>query len=453
MTQEFGNPRTAELFLNNYEMNFDDEGDRSKFLTGNSVSPRSLSKAHFPRRHMIKGSPAQHTLLQSSSENVLRPAIKLGNNNTAAIRMRNFSFPNDLQSDNDTASEQELRRPSSLTNLSQGKPVSRSSQQSVYTSPTSYSTSAASSPRRSTKSGTNSSFSFPANYSSMFKGYNGLAPDAVDDHIQRENESENLFNQLRNYKISSENNSVSFDDDADSDRFKSVFLAHSRKSSIDSPTMQLRDFKKRRPSSLISGSSLTSNPVSVTQLSPRSTFHKRATAMTDSQEMVSVDDFTPKGRQSDMDIHDPDSGDYLDDKRPTQSLRTLSLDDGSSETISKHSLVPSPKLTIENTKEQIRRNSNGHFENFHQFAKLNGLDRYNSVFANLPETGDNVSDSVINLDFVNDFKLQKPPRTKKYRPHFQQRLSTAISEETSSAESSPSRDDEMMTLIDFLKAE
>ena len=140
-------------------------------------------------------------------------------------------------------------------------------------------------------------------------------------------------------------------------------------------------------------------------------------------------------------------------------------------TYKKHSTVPSPKLTIENTKEQIRRNSNGHFENFHQFAKLNGIERRGSVFACLPETGDSVTDPKINLDFVTTFKMERPPRYRKYKTYFEKRLASTISEEGSSSQpssdsasssscylykeknSNKDKDDEMLTLIDFLKTD
>ncbi|CDO92485.1 unnamed protein product [Kluyveromyces dobzhanskii CBS 2104] len=455
MGRETAETSTSELFPNDYKLNFIDRSESPNGFAANPVSPRSLSKPHFSG-HTAKGPPVRKTLVRPSSDYILRSAINQ-ENNTAAIRLRNFSFPTDLQHDHG-ASGQELRNLSSFNNPNQSKVLSKGSQQSPQTSIASYSNSVMSSPRRVTRSGTNSSISSSSNYSPTFsKELYGNCSDAVGSHIKQEHDSEHLFNHLRFCTLTSENNnSVKLDDDGtQKSKLMPAFLLHSRKSSVDSPTRKLQDVKKRRSSSLISGSSSSTIPSTTQQSSPRSYHHKRASAMTNSLEMVSPDSLTLNDLNSDSDTNIDGSNLRKGPKSEERNQydRNFFADDHASGAKRNYYDIPSPKLTIENTKEQIRRNSNGQFGTFQEFLELHGLQQDMSVFASLPETGDNVSNCIINLDHIHDFNPQVSPRRKMCKPHYGQRLSIAISEEDSSIDSSSSRDDELLTLMDFLNSE
>ena len=267
------------------------------------------------------------------------------------------------------------------------------------------------------------------------------------EYIKRENESETLFNQLRNFEAGEEVGSKQLME-TDPSRLKYLFWAHSRKASFDSPTKQLQETNKRRSSSLISNSNSLSSSNAPSQGSPRTVHHQRASALKESPDAMLINQPLLDGGKSDTDLVSSRNQTVP----PSANDRKLSLGDNFFSR--KHSLIPSPKLTIENTKEQIRRNSNGTYNNYTQFSKLNGLDKDPPVFACLPETGDVPRTSIINLDLVNDFKHEKPLSSKKYKPHFEMSFSPTISEENSSSDSLRNNKlDEMVTLIEFLKSE
>lgn len=453
-------------FTNRYE---NSTGDSS--MGDSNTSP--LSAKNYTRKSHTRSSSSQSSSSHGSGDYILRSPIQL-ENNPVAIRMRNFSFPNfDVNSEIDPLADSESKRqcaPPGKDLLSKYHHRAMNSGQSSLGPGNSYPSSEESSPRRSANSRTCSSLSSFSVDAPILKGCAELSANPLQEHVHFENESENLFNQLRSYRIGSQvdfhsnSDKESHYDEADLQGLRSAFLRSSRKSSLENPGRQLQEFKKRQSLSRMSTSSIVTPQMSP-QMSPRGTFHKRASAISDSQHTLLFDNSTFRLRKN---LTSESEFSACSGELPKLfKIETT----GYCNTYKKHSTVPSPKLTIENTKEQIRRNSNGHFENFHQFAKLNGIERRGSVFACLPETGDSVTDPKINLDFVTTFKMERPPRYRKSKTYFEKRLASTISEEGSSSQpssdsssssscylykeknSNKDKDDEMLTLIDFLKTD
>lgn len=414
-----------------------DDSDNSLTQGVFPVSPRELPKSSWTKN--IDGMPSNKGGLKNGKATYEYASGNCEQDATAS-RLRTFSFPNENNSivahnmESGNASNGKSGRMSSIRSFSNNYSPQ---------SPPDSSTSTSTPTRISFKSRTSSVSSIPTSvlhFSEFAKGEEQLR--------QQESESEALFNHLRTFEMDKSFKGQENFSTKESPRLRNSFINNSRRASLESPTKFLQDSAKRR-SSVGSASILTQSPSDHLQLSPRSVPHRRASAVVDlaTKDLEDINNsirastFNSSGNQRKVLYR----GSLCEGK-------TAQLMSDFTEDPRRHSLLASPKLTIENTKEQLRRNSCGPYSSFSQFIEQNGLDRKDSIFAYLPETGDNIQQPIVNLNIVNEMKLGKPPISKKYNNNFTHQVSSTIDEEDSTENLSAQDPDEVVSLIEFLSS-
>lgn len=197
--------------------------------------------------------------------------------------------------------------------------------------------------------------------------------------------SEALFDKLRRYSFNRDSRS-SNEDFGIFDMFKVSLNDKKRKSGENSPRKPLMVSERR--DSVLSSVSLGSKDTE-RSLNTKRPHHRRTSAMSlDKTSQTAAYPKHPVARNVEP-SHDQQI------MHQEQKLR-LGVNRGRS---LGHSEPVSPHLTIENTNEQIRRNSDGYFQSMAFLKTRRGTNNAGPVFAGFPETGD-VSPSIIDLDTI-----------------------------------------------------